>query len=232
LNSLSRTNESAISAKRAEANVARVTAMNGHAIHVDPAPLSPEVAIAQFLQNIRTSIDQKGFGGSIEIELRLGKITSCLDDARCRPSVEGVHAAIVLNEEKMRGLGAKFVPGVHEAEFPSFTKNLNYLLRGDSFIEQREKQIVHTFPHSKRVIEDIDLNSGITQPPYMQVKKRLGSIDIFLPTCQYDCRISVSCEFPLKEFEGSISDCPNKECIRKKTRSSAIGRDLRVSHIE
>ncbi|KAJ0396036.1 hypothetical protein P43SY_008310 [Pythium insidiosum] len=189
LNSLSRTNESTLSAKKAEAQVAKLTAGRGHAITVEDASTAPDAAIAQFLQSMRALIDEKGFGAQVEVELRFGKITSCLQEARCRPSQEGVDAAVVLTDEQMKGLGARFAPGVAENEFPWYMKRLEGLLKSDAYAQHVEKQVVHNLAHSKRVIEEINPNTNEREPPEMQVKERLGSIDIFLPQCPYDCRV-------------------------------------------
>lgn len=228
LSSLSRTNESAQSARRAEAQVAQLTAGRGQAIAVDGKSVAPDVAIAQFLQDMRATMDEKGFGAEIEVELRFGKITSCLQDARCRPSQEGVDAAVVLSDEQMKGVGAKFVPGVVESEYPAFAKGLEYLLKGDGFSEHVEKTVVHNMPQSKRIIEAVDIKTGARGSPHVQVKERLGSIDIFLPHCQYDCRVSVSCEFPPRELQGELAEMPAAESIRHKDRTSAVGREVRV----
>lgn len=228
LSSLSRTNESTLSAKQAEAQVAKLTAGRGQAISVDANSMAPDTAIAQFLQDMRVTIDEKGLGAEIEVELRFGKITSCLQDARCRPFQEGVDAAVVLSDDQMKGVGAKFVPGVIESEYPAFTKGLEYLLKGDGFSEHFEKQVVHNMPQSKRIIEAIDLKTNLRRAPQVQAKERLGSIDIFLPHCQWDCRVSISCEFPLRDLQGSLSEMPAAESIRHKDRTSAVGKDLRV----
>uniref|UniRef100_K3W9X5 mRNA 5'-phosphatase n=1 Tax=Globisporangium ultimum (strain ATCC 200006 / CBS 805.95 / DAOM BR144) TaxID=431595 RepID=K3W9X5_GLOUD len=228
LSSLSKTNESTLSAKQAEAQVAKLTAGRGQAITVDANSVAPDAAIAQFLQDMRATIDEKGLGAEIEVELRFGKITSCLQDARCRPSQEGVDAAIVLADDQMKGVGAKFVPGVVEAEFPTFVKGLEYLLKGDGFSEHLEKQVVHNMPQSKRIIEQVDLSTSMRRAPQVQAKERLGSIDIFLPHCKWDCRVSISCEFPLRDLQGSLSEMPAAESIRHKDRTSAVGKDLRV----
>jgi hypothetical protein len=81
---------------------------------------------------------------------------------------------------------------------------------------------------SKRIVEDVDPQTNVRSKPMVQVKERLGSIDIFMPHCQYDCRVSISCEFPLRELEGDMSEMPAAENIRHKDRVSAVGRDLRV----
>ncbi|RLN97297.1 hypothetical protein BBJ28_00016169 [Nothophytophthora sp. Chile5] len=232
LSSLSRTNESTLSAKKAEAQVAKLTAGRGQTISVDDTSAAPDAAIAQFLQDMRAQIDEKGFGANVEVELRLGRITSCLQEARCRPSQEGVDAAVVLADAQMKAVGAKFVPGVAELEYKSFVRGVEGMLRGDAFSEHAEKQVVHNMPQSKRVIQDIDLQSNLRGTPMVQVKERLGSIDIFLPHCQYDCRVSISCEFPTRALEGDLSEMPAAESIRHKDRTSAVGRDLRVDLTE
>lgn len=228
LSSLSRTNESAQSARRAEAQTAQLTAARGQAIAVDGRSTAPDAAIAQFLQQMRAAVDEKGFGAEVEVELRFGKITSCLQEARCRPSQEGMDAAVALSDEQMKGVGAKFVPGVTEAEYPAFVKGLEYLLKGDGFTEHAEKTVVHSLPQSKRVIEDVDPTTGARGAPHIQVKERLGSIDIFLPHCQYDCRVSISCEYQPRELQGGIAEMPAAESIRHKDRTSAVGKELRV----
>lgn len=228
LSSLSRTNESTQSARRAEAQVAQLTAGRGQAISVDGKSVAPDAAIAQFLQDMRATMDEKGFGSEIEVELRFGKITSCLQDARCRPSQEGMDAAVVLSDDQMKGVGAKFVPGVTESEYPSFVKGLEYLLKGDGFAEHLEKTVVHNMGQSKRIIEEVDLKTGARGTPQIQVKERLGSIDIFLPHCQYDCRVSISCEFPQRDLQGGLAEMPAAENIRHKDRTSAVGREMRV----
>ncbi|TMW60323.1 hypothetical protein Poli38472_000365 [Pythium oligandrum] len=228
LTSLSRTNESALSAKKAEAQAAKLTAGRGHAINVEDNSVAPDAAIADFLQSMRGLIDEKGFNAQVEVELRFGQITSCLQEARCRPSQEGVDAAVLLTDEQMKGLGAKFVPGVTEAEFPNFSKGLDALLKSDAYAQHVEKQVVHNMGHSKRIIEEINPNTNEREAPHIQVKERLGSIDIFLPQCQYDCRVSISCEYPKREVEGGMGNLPAAENIRHKDRTSAVGRDLRV----
>ncbi|ETM35470.1 hypothetical protein L914_17640 [Phytophthora nicotianae] len=228
LNSLSRTNESTLTAKKAEAQVAKLTAGRGQTISVDENSAAPDAAIAQFLQDMRAVIDEKGFGANVEVELRLGRISSCLQDARCRPSQEGVDAAVVLSDEQMKAVGAKFVPGVTEMDYKSFVRGVEGMLRGDAYSEHKEKQVVHNMAQSKRVVQDVDPQTNMRGKPMVQVKERLGSIDIFMPHCQYDCRVSISCEFPMRELEGDMSDMPAAENIRHKDRVSAVGRDLRV----
>ncbi|GMF46836.1 unnamed protein product [Phytophthora fragariaefolia] len=228
LSSLSRTNESALTAKKAEAQVAKLTAGRGQTIAVDDNSAAPDAAIAQFLQDMRALIDEKGFGANVEVELRLGRITSCLQEARCRPSQEGVDAAVVLSDAQMKAVGAKFVPGVAEVDYKGFVRGVEGMLRGDAYSEHKEKQVVHNMAQSKRVVQDVDPQSNLRGKPMVQVKERLGSIDIFMPHCQYDCRVSISCEFPLRELEGDMSEMPAAENIRHKDRVSAVGRDLRV----
>jgi hypothetical protein len=228
LTSLSRTNESTQSARRAEAQVATLTAGRGQAIAVEETAAAPDAAIAQFLQDLRAQIDDKGFGAMVEVELRFGRITSTLQEARCRPSQDGMDAAVVLSEEQMKGLGARFVPGVSEIEYPLFARGVDYLLKGDAYEQHTEKQVVHSLPQNKRVIEDVDPVSNLRGPPQVQVKQRLGNIDIFLPQCQYDCRISVSCEFPVRPLDGDMSELPTAEAIRHRDRRSAVGQELRV----
>lgn len=230
LTSLSRTNESALSARKAEAQAATLSAGRGQAISVEAAAAAaaPDAAIAQFLQDLRAQIDDKGFGAMVEVELRFGRITSTLQDARCRPSQDGVDAAVVLTDEQMKGMGARFVPGVTELEYPMFARRVDYLLKGDAYAQHTEKQVVHSLPQAKRVIEDVDPVSGLRGNPQVQVKQRLGNIDIFLPQCQYDCRISVSCEFPMRPLDGDMSELPAAETIRHRDRRSAVGQDLRV----
>ncbi|GMF25177.1 unnamed protein product [Phytophthora lilii] len=228
LSSLSRTNESALTAKKAEAQVAKLTAGRGQTIAVDDNSAAPDAAIAQFLQDMRALIDEKGFGANVEVELRLGRITSCLQEARCRPSQEGVDAAVVLSDEQMKAVGAKFVPGVAEMDYKGFVRGVEGMLRGDAYSEHKEKQVVHNMAQSKRVVQDVNPQTNMRGKPMVQVKERLGSIDIFMPHCQYDCRVSISCEFPMRELEGDISEMPAAENIRHKDRVSAVGRDLRV----
>ncbi|KAF1779965.1 CYTH-like domain [Phytophthora cactorum] len=215
LSSLSRTNESTLTAKKAEAQVAKLTAGRGQTISVDENSAAPDAAIAQFLQDMRAVIDEKGFGANVEVELRLGRITSCLQEARCRPSQEGVDAAVVLSDEKMKAVGAKFVPGVADMDYKSFVRGVEGMLRGDAYSEHKEKQVVHNMAQSKRVVQDIDPQTNMRGKPMVQVKERLGSIDIFMPHCQYDSR-------------GDMSEMPAAENIRHKDRVSAVGRDLRV----
>uniref|UniRef100_M4BKZ1 mRNA 5'-phosphatase n=1 Tax=Hyaloperonospora arabidopsidis (strain Emoy2) TaxID=559515 RepID=M4BKZ1_HYAAE len=228
LNSLSRTNESTFTAKKAEAQVAKLTAGRGQTIAVDDCSVAPDTAIAQFLQDMRAVIDDKGFGANVEVELRLGRITSCLQEARCRPSQEGVDAAIVLSDTQMKTVGAKFAPGVDEMDYKGFVRGVEGMLRGDAYSEHKEKQVVHSMAQSKRVVQDVDPETNLRGKFMVQVKERLGSIDIFMPHCQYDCRVSISCEFPLRELEGDMSEMPAAENIRHKDRVSAVGRDLRV----
>ncbi|EEY67585.1 uncharacterized protein PITG_18416 [Phytophthora infestans T30-4] len=228
LSSLSRTNESALTAKKAEAQVAKLTAGRGQTISVDENSAAPDAAIAQFLQDMRAAIDEKGFGANVEVELRLGRISSCLQDARCRPSQEGVDAAVVLSDEQMKAVGAKFVPGVADMDYKSFVRGVEGMLRGDAYSEHKEKQVVHNMAQSKRIVQDVDPQTNMRGKPMVQVKERLGSIDIFMPHCQYDCRVSISCEFPMRQLEGDMSEMPAAENIRHKDRVSAVGRDLRV----
>ncbi|TDH65295.1 hypothetical protein CCR75_001807 [Bremia lactucae] len=228
LNSLSRTNESALTAKKAEAQVAKLTAGRGQTISVDDASAAPDAAIAHFMQNMRAQIDEKGFGATVEVELRLGRITSCLQEARCRPSQEGMDAAVVLEDEQMKAVGAKFVPGVSDLDFKSFMRGVEGMLRGDAYSKHKEEQVVHNMGQSKRVVQDVDPQTNMRGTPMVQVKERLGSIDIFMPRCQYDVRVSISCEYPLSEFEGDVNAMPAAENVRHKDRVSAVGRELRV----
>ncbi|KAI9907984.1 hypothetical protein PsorP6_004724 [Peronosclerospora sorghi] len=228
LSSLSRTNESTLTAMKAEAQVAQLTAGRGQTIAVDENSVAPDAAIAQFLQEMRALIDEKGFGANIEVELRLGHITSCLQEARCRPSQEGVDAAVVLSDTQMKAVGAKFAPGVTDIDFKGFLRGVEGMVRGDAYAEHKEKQVVHNMAQSKRIVQDIDPQTNMRVRPMVQVKERLGSIDIFMPHCQYDCRVSISCEFPMREMEGDMSEMPAAENVRHKDRISAVGRDLRV----
>lgn len=228
LQSISKTNASTLSAKKAEAQVAKLTAGRGQSIPIDVTTQAPDAAIAGFLQSMRGLIDEKGFGAQVEVEVRFGKITSLLQDARCRPSQDGFDAAITLPDDQMKSFGAKFAPGVGELDFPVIAKKLEYMLHGDAFTKYVEKTVIHNLPQSKRVVEEIDLHTNLRQTPRVQVKDRLGSIDIFLPNCPYDCRVSISCEFPERELDGDISSLPAAESIRHRDRTSAVGRDLRV----
>ncbi|DAZ94308.1 TPA: hypothetical protein N0F65_012077, partial [Lagenidium giganteum] len=192
---------------------ARVRQGQVQTIAVDQTSESLEEAIAQLLMRTRHTIDVKSFGAAIEA---IPKITS--------KRTADHRKTIVLTGDRMRLYGAKFVPDVLENEFLVFTKG--------AFSEHLEKQVVHSMPGSKRVIEEVDLQTGARRPPVMQVKERLGSINVFLPHCQYDVRVAVSCEFPHQEMTEGLDAMPTAESIRHKDRTSAVGRDLRVDLTE
>ena len=163
----------------------------------------------------------------IEVEVRLGTITSQSLQTRFASAVHG-DAAILLSDEKMRELDAKFVAGVKSTFFEHCSKTSLRMAEGDRFAKQAQKQIVYSFAGSKRAIEEIDVDTGMKQPPYMQVKERLGCINIFLPHCPYDVRVAVSCEFPNQDLPNGIVDLPSPESEREKDRTSIVGRELRI----
>ncbi|KAL0584709.1 hypothetical protein ABG067_005446 [Albugo candida] len=230
VSSLEKTNSSAFSASKAETKLAEITAGRRQCIPIDNNSKAPDIAIADFLQSFRDRIDQQSFDTEIEIELRFGKITSYLTELRCLPSQENVGASIVLTEEQMRKYGAKFVSGVHAQEFPVFLKGLSHLCKSGEFLERTEKSTVYEISDGKRLIS-YDHKDG-PKPSHLQEKKRLGSLNIFLPHCSYDCRISVACEGALKTVENEEALKQDAENLRLRDRTSAIGKDIHMDMTE
>ncbi|ETV91049.1 hypothetical protein H310_14289 [Aphanomyces invadans] len=190
---------------------------------------APDGAIANFLLEMREAIDSQGYGATVEVELRLGKITSSATGQRFSGSTPG-DACVILQEADMKSHGAKFVPGVKKEDYLGFHRKAMKLTMSDAYAKHVEHQNVSTFPGSKRVVEEIDLNTGQTMAPYQQVKQRLGTIDIFLPHCDYDCRVAISLEFAPTPV--SLESLPAPEHRRGKKRESAVGRDVRVDLTE
>ncbi|RHY24110.1 hypothetical protein DYB32_008970 [Aphanomyces invadans] len=190
---------------------------------------APDGAIATFLLEMREAIDSQGYGATVEVELRLGKITSSATGQRFSGSTPG-DACVILQEADMKSHGAKFVPGVKKEDYLGFHRKAMKLTMSDAYAKHVEHQNVSTFPGSKRVVEEIDLNTGQTMAPYQQVKQRLGTIDIFLPHCDYDCRVAISLEFAPTPV--SLESLPAPEHRRGKKRESAVGRDVRVDLTE
>ncbi|KAF0718729.1 Aste57867_1514 [Aphanomyces stellatus] len=236
LNSMDKKSRSIDEARKADTSLARVmgdkqSSSSGHRGPQLPTHSSqgPDSAIATFLEDMRDTIETQGYGAIVEVELRLGKITSSASGHRFAPSVPG-DACVVLQEHDMRSHGAKFVPGVRKEDYQQFFQKAMRLTTSDAFARQEEQQNVSTFPGSKRVVEEINLNTGHTEAPYQQVKQRLGTIDIFLPHCDYDCRVAVSLEFPATGV--SLESLPAPEHRRGKKRTSAVGRDIRLDMTE
>jgi hypothetical protein len=191
---------------------------------------APDGAITNFLQSMRDTIENRGTGANIEVELRFGKITSNASQQRFAPRVPG-DACIVLYEDDIRKEGAKFIPGVRQPDFEAFKhKVMKLTTQTDAFAKQEEQQRVSTFPGSRRVIEEVDLNTETTMAPYLQVKERLGSINMFLPHCPYDIRVSISLEFP--GTTDGLDMLPSPDHMRHKKRVSAVGREVRVDLTE
>ncbi|KAH9085126.1 hypothetical protein LEN26_020644 [Aphanomyces euteiches] len=236
LNGMSKKAKSMDEARKSDATIASMLGDNHQGQHGGRGPKlptdtsqSPDSAIADFLESMRDTIDNQGVGATVEVELRLGKITSSATGQRFGPSVPG-DACVILQEHDMKSHGAKFVPGVKKEDYSTFHHKSMKLTAQDSFAKQDERQNVSTYPGSKRVIEEIDLNTGHTQAPQMQVKQRLGTLDIFLPHCDYDCRVAISLEFPSTEV--SMESLPAPEHRRGKKRVSAVGPDVRVDLTE
>ncbi|CAK4081691.1 unnamed protein product [Aphanomyces euteiches] len=236
LHGMSKKAKSMDEARKSDATIASMLGDNHQGQHGGRGPKlptdtsqSPDCAIADFLESMRDTIDNQGVGATVEVELRLGKITSSATGQRFGPSVPG-DACVILQEHDMKSHGAKFVPGVKKEDYSTFHHKSMKLTAQDSFAKQDERQNVSTYPGSKRVIEEIDLNTGHTQAPQMQVKQRLGTLDIFLPHCDYDCRVAISLEFPSTEV--SMESLPAPEHRRGKKRVSAVGPDVRVDLTE
>ncbi|RQM27290.1 hypothetical protein B5M09_007907 [Aphanomyces astaci] len=190
---------------------------------------APDSAIAAFLLDMHDAIESQGFGATVEVELRLGKITSSATGQRFSASTPG-DACVILHEQDMKSHGAKFVPGVKKEDYHGFHRKAMKLTMSDAYAKHDEHQNVSTFPGSKRVVEEVDLNTGQTLAPYQQVKQRLGTIDLFLPHCDYDCRVAISLEFASTPV--SLESLPAPEHRRGKKRVSAVGRDVRLDMTE
>ncbi len=88
---------------------------------------------------------------------------------------------------------------------------------------------MYTYPGSQRYIVDIDERTGQKVSCFSQIKQRLKSLNIFLPKCPYDIRISLSLEFPQQEVEvGILEGLASPEAERHRNRTSYIGSDFQV----
>ncbi|OQS03401.1 hypothetical protein THRCLA_21173, partial [Thraustotheca clavata] len=233
LNGLDKKSKSMNDARKTEEGLAFIrgdvnTPSRGPKLPTD-ASESPDRAIRHFLLSLRETIEARGVGAEVEVELRFGKITSNSTNQRFAPSVPG-NASFVLREDAMRSQNAKFVPGVSQQDYQRYMSKLSQLTDKDSFAKHEEYSLVEMYPGSKRVIQEMDLDGRPTQAKYLQVKERLGSIDIFLPHCPYDCRVSVSLEFPAADPSSVAGISPENE--RNRKRKSAIGREIRVDLTE
>lgn len=191
--------------------------------------VAPDQAIADYLDSMRAMIEQRGSGGNIEVEVRLGRIVSKLQqNLRFSGMYPGMDAAIALSEDKMREHNAKFEVGVSHEAFDAYKKSMLFLAEGDKFTKQEEKQVVYSFAGSKRVIEQVDPYTNEKEKPELQVKEKLGCFNIFLPNCPYDVRVAISCEFPHQALPNGLNDFPSPESERHKDRISVVGKDLRI----
>ncbi|OQR82566.1 hypothetical protein ACHHYP_15857 [Achlya hypogyna] len=236
LQSMDKKIRSMTDARKTEANLAFIRGDGNSPANAQRGPKlptqyseSPDSAITTFLLEMRETIDSRGCGAEVEVELRFGRITSTTTSARFQPSVPG-HASVVLRDDDMRSHGAKFVPGVKQSDYAHFMNTLVGLTNQDSYAKHEEHQSVEMYPGSKRVIQELDPDGRPLRPKYLQVKERLGNIDIFLPHCPYDCRVSIALEFPASDPSSVAGVAPENE--RHKKRKSAIGKDVRVDLTE
>ncbi|KDO28096.1 hypothetical protein SPRG_20256 [Saprolegnia parasitica CBS 223.65] len=233
---LDKKSKSLADARKTEANLAMMHGDGNSAAGAGRGPKlpthdseSPDAAITNFLLSMRETIDARGVGAEVEVELRFGRISSTATTKRFEPSVYG-NACVVLRDEDMRSNSAKFVPGVKAADYDRFMKKLQQISSQDSYAKHEEHSRVEMYPGSKRVVQEMDPNGRPSQPKYLQVKERLGSIDIFLPHCQYDCRVSISLEFPPSDPSSVVGSAPESE--RNRQRKSAIGQHVRIDLTE
>lgn len=114
LSSSQKTNASAHTAKKKLATMSSSSSLSnqvGSKINTSDSS-APDRAIAEFMETLRQTIEQRGFGSEVEIELRFGLICSQLQkNVRYRSTTPGEDAAVVLTDVKMRELGAEFIPG-------------------------------------------------------------------------------------------------------------------------
>jgi len=155
----------------------------------------PFQALAQKLHQIRddfhVKLQELEPGCVVEIEAKLGLIVNSQTDGRMGPFTPGAGAIVVL-PQAMKDRHCRFVSGVSKKDFEAYQA-----VQESIPTCQKVKSLTHayTFANEKRVQTD-DLGKVI-----MEQKTRELEFQIHLPSCPYDCRVTVSIERPLQAHE-------------------------------
>eukprot|EP00299_Pterocystis_sp_00344_P014352 c7104_g1_i1.p1 GENE.c7104_g1_i1~~c7104_g1_i1.p1 ORF type:complete len:682 (-),score=149.77 c7104_g1_i1:20-2065(-) len=161
------------------------------------SPKLPNQAVAfdryvqMFLDSIRPkALELKNeMDATIEIEMRLGRLCAKKNNSAQLSerfdSVDHEPTVRVISEEEAR-IGMTFRPGVQRSDFAAFQNTFKKLADATS----TEKTCIMSYPDNMRVMETSSKSFK------SQCKMRIGCVNIFLPHCPYDVRLSVSVETP------------------------------------
>jgi len=143
----------------------------------------------QIRDEFHGKLQQLSPGSVVEIEAKLGLIVDNQTDGRYGPFTPGA-GAIELLPVAMQG--KRFVSGVSKDDFAAYQAVQEKMPARQL---HRSKTYAHTFPGGKRVQTDAHGNV------VMEQKTKELEFQIHLPSCPYDCRITVSIERPLEAAE-------------------------------
>ncbi|EKX46661.1 hypothetical protein GUITHDRAFT_107444 [Guillardia theta CCMP2712] len=169
------------------------------------------------LKDIRDDFYKRGDMGAcnVEIEAKLGLIVSSETGGRTGAFTPGAGAI-----EMLPGVmkGKKFVSGVSRKDFESFKR----LQEVPSLAEKVAKKThAYTYNDDQRIQTDEEGNV------ILEMKTRELEFQIHLPSCPYDCRITVSIEKPLEQSEKVVVK-EGWHSHRVKDRASFV--DLKARH--
>jgi len=155
----------------------------------------PFQTLAARLHQIRDTFHAKlqelGEGCVVEIEAKLGLIVDGQTDGRTGPFLPGAGAIEILPAAMK---GKKFVSGVSKKDFDAYSAVQEKLPN-----RQKIKSLTHaySFPNRTRVQTD----NAVPPRIIMEQKTKELEFQVHLPSCPYDCRITVSIERPLEASE-------------------------------
>lgn len=160
--------------------------------------LDPFQALAQKLHQIRDEfhikLQQLSPGCAVEIEAKLGLLVSAQTDGRMGPFTPGA-GAIVLVPQTLKDKHLRFKSGVSQKDFEAYRAVQEEALKRPGSSKVPALTHAYTFGNEKRVQTDSAGNV------IMEHKTRELEFNVHLPSCPYDCRVTVSIERPLEEIE-------------------------------
>lgn len=160
--------------------------------------LDPFQALAQKLHQIRdefhTKLLQLSPGCAVEIEAKLGLLVSVQTDGRMGPFTPGA-GAIVLVPQSLKDKHLRFKSGVSMKDFESYRAVQEEALKRPGSSKVTIITNAYTFGNERRMQTD---HAGMV---IMEHKTRELEFNVHLPSCPYDCRVTVSIERPLEPIE-------------------------------
>lgn len=134
-------------------------------------------------------------GSNIEIEAKLGIIVSSETGGRLGPFTPGAGAIELLPNQMT---GKKFVSGVSQGDFSAYMAVQEDPRHAATATKKTTNS--YTYGESKRIQTDEEGRATA------ETKKKELEFQIHLPSCPYDCRVTVSIESPMDIMDATVED--------------------------